>query len=42
LILWVANGTCRRAPDYLRGFLVREMKKWAEAIKANGIEPEGP
>jgi tripartite-type tricarboxylate transporter receptor subunit TctC len=29
----------QRAPDYLRGFLVSEIKTWAEAIKANGIEP---
>jgi tripartite-type tricarboxylate transporter receptor subunit TctC len=29
----------QRSPDYLRGFLVSEVKRWAEAIKANGIEP---
>jgi tripartite-type tricarboxylate transporter receptor subunit TctC len=29
----------QRAPDYLRGFLVSEISRWAEAIKANGIEP---
>jgi len=29
----------RRSPEYLRGFLDRETKTWAEAIKASGIEP---
>jgi tripartite-type tricarboxylate transporter receptor subunit TctC len=29
----------RRSPDYLRGFLGSEIKTWAEAIKASGIEP---
>ena len=29
-----------RSPDYLRGFLASEIKSWAEAIKANGVEPQ--
>jgi tripartite-type tricarboxylate transporter receptor subunit TctC len=29
----------RRSPDYLRGFLKSEIKTWAQAIKASGIEP---
>lgn len=29
----------RRSPDYLRGFLASEIKTWAAAIKASGIEP---
>jgi tripartite-type tricarboxylate transporter receptor subunit TctC len=29
----------RRSPDYLRSFLDSEIKTWARAIKASGIEP---
>jgi tripartite-type tricarboxylate transporter receptor subunit TctC len=29
----------QRSPDYLRSFLDREIKTWAGAIKASGIEP---
>ena len=29
----------RRSPGYLRGFLKSEIKTWAQAIKASGIEP---
>jgi hypothetical protein len=29
----------RRSADYLRGFLASEIKTWAAAIKASGIEP---
>ncbi|HLH92232.1 MAG TPA: tripartite tricarboxylate transporter substrate binding protein [Xanthobacteraceae bacterium] len=28
-----------RSPDYLRGFLASEIKTWAAAIKASGIQP---
>jgi tripartite-type tricarboxylate transporter receptor subunit TctC len=30
----------RRSPDYLRGFLAREIDKWTSIIKANGISLE--
>jgi tripartite-type tricarboxylate transporter receptor subunit TctC len=30
----------RRSPDYLRGFLSREIATWGAAIKASGIEPQ--
>ena len=29
----------RRSPEYLRGYLASEIKTWAEAIKASGIQP---
>jgi len=30
----------RRSPDYLAGFVAREIEKWAGPIKASGVSGE--
>jgi tripartite-type tricarboxylate transporter receptor subunit TctC len=32
-------GPERRSPEYLQSILEKEIKKWAEFIKQNGVTP---